>query len=175
MILDSRRNNVRSFGIEESHIKSQFSSEQRLELEGDFATHFTLYAPRQYKHDAYYLFTPDFMAELVDEAGDFDVEIIDNYLFLYSPAPFAQYTPELVDRILRITSIIGSKAHLRSSRYRDDRQIRSAVRHVLPSVAPEGRRLAPSTVMYRIAAILLWAFAAYIIGAAVVRAVNAIY
>lgn len=175
MILDSRRNNVKSFGIEESRIKAQFSSDQRINLEGDFANHFTLYAPQQYKTDAYYIFTPDFMAELVDEAGDFDVEIIDNYMILYRTSPFTQYTPELVDKILRIISIVGAKAQLRSDRYRDERHIDAAIQEVSPSVAPEGRRLAPSTAMYKIAAAALWAFALYILVTAAIRLIDAVY
>lgn len=175
MILDSRRNNVRSFGVEESQIKSQFSSDQRIELEGDFAKYFTLYAPLQYRQDAYYIFTPDFMAELVDEAGDFDVEIIDNYMFLYRTAPFTQYTPELIDRILRIVSIVGAKAQLRSGRYRDGRVISSSNRQAIPSVALEGRRLIPDTTLYKVIAIVLWLFALYILAMAVKNIVDALH
>lgn len=176
MILDSRSNNWKSFGIEESNIKSQFSRDQRIELEGDFASHFTLYAPNEYKTDAYYIFTPDFMAELVDEAGDFDVEIIDNYLFLYRTSPFSSYTPELVDKIFRIISIVGNKMSARSSRYADTRVPNASDRQVVvPAIAQEGRRLKRSTTAYTVLAVGMAVYALFILVVAGIRLVDALY
>lgn len=62
--------------------------DQHLSLEGDFDTHFRLYAPTGYEPDALYVFTPDLMALLVDETGDLDVEIRENKLIVYKPAGF---------------------------------------------------------------------------------------
>jgi hypothetical protein len=59
---------------------------QRLSLEGDFDRTFTLYCPSGYEADALYLFTPDIMARFVDHAAALDVEIVDDWLFLYTRA-----------------------------------------------------------------------------------------
>jgi hypothetical protein len=70
-----------------SNLPSTFSKDQRLSLEGDFDQHFTLYCPRGYEADALYLFTPDIMARFIDHAAQLDVEIVDDWLFLYMRRP----------------------------------------------------------------------------------------
>jgi len=57
---------------------------EKLSLEGDFDNYFTLYAPSGYATDALYLFTPDIMVNLMDKAAAYDVEIIDDWVFLTS-------------------------------------------------------------------------------------------
>ncbi|MBK0422151.1 hypothetical protein JD292_08690 [Leucobacter sp. CSA2] len=49
--------------------------DQHLSLEGDFDRYFELYAPKGYERDALYLFTPDVMAWLIDDARGYDVEL----------------------------------------------------------------------------------------------------
>lgn len=63
-----------------------FVPSQILSLEGDFDRHFTLYCPREYERDALYLFAPDLMALLIDEASAFDIEIVDDTMFVYASA-----------------------------------------------------------------------------------------
>lgn len=70
-----------------SNLPSTFSKDQRLSLEGDFDRHFTLYCPSGYEADALYLFTPDIMARFIDHAAQLDVEIVDDWLFLYMRRP----------------------------------------------------------------------------------------
>ena len=70
-----------------SNLPSTFSKDQRLSLEGDFDQHFTLYCPSGYEADALYLFTPDIMARFIDHAAQLDVEIVDDWLFLYMRRP----------------------------------------------------------------------------------------
>lgn len=65
-------------------IRIPFGAHQRLSLEGDFDQHFTLYCPSGYEADALYLFTPDIMARFIDHAAQLDVEIVDDWLFLYA-------------------------------------------------------------------------------------------
>ncbi|WP_354002739.1 hypothetical protein [Microbacterium elymi] len=55
-----------------------------MHLEGDFDQHFALYCPEGYEQDALYLFTPDIMARFIDHAAALDVEIVDDWLFLYA-------------------------------------------------------------------------------------------
>ncbi len=84
MVLDSKENNS-LFG---SDLPITLRRDQILSLEGDFDKHFTLYCPQEYEQDALYVFTPDLMALLIDDAGSFDVEIVDDWMFIYSPHQF---------------------------------------------------------------------------------------
>ncbi|WP_314426156.1 hypothetical protein [uncultured Microbacterium sp.] len=79
IVLDAKGNN--GFG---SNLPAAFQREQRLSLEGDFDRYFTLYCPTGYEQDALYLFTPDIMARFIDNAAELDVEIVDDWLFLYT-------------------------------------------------------------------------------------------
>ncbi|MGO4785110.1 hypothetical protein [Cryobacterium sp. W22_MBD10_FK3] len=102
------------------------ASSQRLSLEGDFDDYFTLYCPEKYERDALYLFTPDVMARLIDMVRGFDVEIIDDWLFLVSSRDVVTLDPEawqaLYDAVGALSDKIG-----RWERWRDDR---------LPAVPP---------------------------------------
>ncbi|MDQ1082286.1 MULTISPECIES: hypothetical protein [Microbacterium] len=81
IVLDAVGNNGLFGG---SNLPVTFGRAQRLSLEGDFDQHFALYCPEGYERDALYLFTPDVMARFIDNAAQLDVEIIDDWLFLYS-------------------------------------------------------------------------------------------
>jgi len=93
---------------------------QEIALEGDFSSHFTLYAPDGYGTDARYLLTPDLMALLVDEAGGYSLEIVDDWLFVYSWHPFTA-DEELFRRLFAIVGIVGAKVRRQTGRYQDDR------------------------------------------------------
>lgn len=80
IVLDALGNNA-IFG---SNLPASFQKEQQLSLEGDFDKYFTLYCPEGYEQDALYLFTPDIMARFIDNAAQLDVEIVDDWLFLYT-------------------------------------------------------------------------------------------
>jgi len=79
IVLDATGNN--GFG---SNLPASFQKEQRLSLEGDFDEYFTLYCPEGYERDALYLFSPDIMARFIDNAAELDVEIVDDWMFLYT-------------------------------------------------------------------------------------------
>jgi len=79
IVLDALGNNTLG-----TNLPSSFSKDQRLSLEGDFDRHFTLYCPNGYEADALYLFTPDIMARFIDNAAQMDVEIVDDWMFLYT-------------------------------------------------------------------------------------------
>jgi len=133
MLLDARSNNL--LGM--TNLPTVFSRDQVLSLEGDFDRHFTLYCPRQYERDALYVFTPDLMALLIDEAGDFDVEVIDDWLFVYSTQSFRMGDPSTMLRLLRIVDTVGRKTVSQTERYADERIGDRSVN----LVAPQGARL----------------------------------
>lgn len=133
MVLDSTANNS-WFG---TNLPSTFKKEQALSLEGDFNKYFTLYCPKEYERDALYVFTPDLMALLIDEAAPFDVEIVDDWMFVYSSAKFDPKSPALYHRLFRIVDTVGAKTLTQTDRYVDDRigQFSANI------VAPQGQRL----------------------------------
>ena len=133
MLLDARSNN----GWFGTNLPSNFDKSQVLSLEGDFNDHFTLYCPSAYERDALYVFTPDLMALLIDEASPFDVEIVDDWMFVYSSRPFNPTDPEVYRRLFRIVDTVGAKTLSQSDRYVDERVGTFAAN----IVAPEGRRL----------------------------------
>ncbi|MGO2519116.1 MAG: hypothetical protein ACTH8F_03250 [Microbacterium sp.] len=79
IVLDALGNN----GIG-TNLPTSFQKKQRLSLEGDFNRFFTLYCPAGYDADALYLFTPDIMARFIDNVAQLDVEIVDDWMFLYT-------------------------------------------------------------------------------------------
>jgi len=134
MVLDSKSNNGLFGG---SNLPAVFSKDQVLSLEGDFDRWFTLYCPRQYERDALYVFTPDLMALLIDEAAPFDVEIVDRWMFVYSARSLDMRQPAVHQRMLRIVDTVGGKTLSQTDRYRDERVESFAAN----AVAPQGRRL----------------------------------
>jgi hypothetical protein len=127
LVLDAKRNG--------SSIPMMIDGAQKLKLEGDFNTHFTLYAPKGYERDALYIMTPDLMALLIDETGDFDVEVVDDMLFVYSTTPFDTTSAAVWQRLGRIRDVVGAKAISQTDYYSDDRQAGRA------GVGEQGRRL----------------------------------
>ena len=147
MVLDARGNNGFFGG---SNLPSGYRRNQVLSLEGDFDRYFTLYCPQEYERDALYVFTPDLMALLIDNASTFDVEIVDQWLFVYSAAPFELTDAVVLSRLFRIVDTVGAKTLSRTERYSDDRVGSRAEAGFLPgstsvtgtgAVAPAGRRL----------------------------------
>lgn len=134
MLLDAKANNGLFGG---TNLPAAFDRTQVLSLEGDFDRFFTLYCPKEYERDALYVFTPDLMALLIDEAAPYDVEIIDDWMFVYSQAPFDALNPATYERLFRIVETVGSKTVQRTDRYADER----VGDRSLDVVAPQGRRL----------------------------------
>jgi hypothetical protein len=134
MMLDSKANN----SFLGTNLPAAFSKDQVLSLEGDFDRYFTLYCPRQYERDALYVFTPDLMALLIDEAAPFDVEIVDTWMFVYSSQLLSAATkPHVFERMARIADTVGAKTLSQTDRYSDER-VGDPLANI---VAPQGRRL----------------------------------
>jgi hypothetical protein len=132
IVLDAKANNS-LFG---SNLPVTLDKKQILHLEGDFDQHFTLYCPQEYEQDALYIFTPDLMALLIDEASPFDVELVDQWMFVYSK-PFAMTDPAVLQRLFTIADTVGAKALHQTEHYADDRVGDPAAN----IVAPQGARL----------------------------------
>ncbi|MBC7564635.1 hypothetical protein H7100_00160 [Candidatus Saccharibacteria bacterium] len=121
MVLDSRDNNIKIFGANISNLTTALRRDQVLRLEGDFNTHFTLYAPKEYERDALYIFTPDLMALFIDEASSFDAEIFGNTLYMYAGKSLKLEDTVVIERIARIIETVGTKLENQTSGYRDSR------------------------------------------------------
>ena len=153
MVLDAKANNG-LFGT--TNLPAYFSKDQVLSLEGDFNEYFTLYCPKQYERDALYVFTPDLMALLIDNAAPFDVEIVDDWMFVYSSAAFPSATPAVYQRLFQIVDTVGAKTLSQTDRYVDDRVGDFAANFV----APQGQRLkrgvAVGSVIFFVAFTAIW-------------------
>jgi hypothetical protein len=159
MVLDAKSNNT-LFG---SDLPISFARDQKLSLEGDFDRYFTLYCPKEYERDALYVFTPDLMALLIDNSAQFDVEIVDDWMFLYSNTPLNIVDAATMNHLFRIVDTVGTKTLGQTERYSDDR-VGSAGANM---VAPQGRRLrhgvpiAGIVVIVAFAAFWLWSVFAH--------------
>jgi len=143
LLLDARANNglLARFG-------ASFDGRGRVGLEGDFDRHFTLHCPPGYERDALYVLTPDLMALFIDDAGDLDAEIVDDWLLLSSRTPFDLADPAVWERISAIVSRVGAKTVRRSAGYRDERAQHAG------SVASPGARLVQRMPVKRLVAVV---------------------
>lgn len=153
MVLDSTANNGLFGG---SNLPATFANDQRLSLEGDFDRYFALYAPRDYERDALYVFTPDLMALLIDEAAPFDVEIIDDWMFVYSAKPFVPADPGHFQRLFRIADTVGEKTLTQTDRYADERIGDPAVNLVAPQGARLKRGFSVGSVIVVVVFVAIW-------------------
>lgn len=147
IVLDALGNN--GFG---TNLPASFQKEQRLSLEGDFDKYFTLYCPQGYEQDALYLFMPDIMARFVDNAAQLDVEIVDDWLFLYTKREASTLDPATWAWLFGAVAALITKLD-QWARWRDERLLQAQGRaqapapagagsHALPFAAPAGM-LAP--------------------------------
>ncbi|WP_460783355.1 hypothetical protein [Microbacterium tumbae] len=141
IVLDATGNNS-VFG---SNLPASFRKDQRLSLEGDFDRYFTLYCPEGYERDALYLFTPDIMARFVDNAAQLDVEIVDDWLFLYTQREASTLDPATWAWLFGAVGALIAKFD-QWARWRDERLIAErgpdaaapAPSSALPFAAPAG-------------------------------------
>ncbi len=122
IVLDALGNNTLG-----STLAATFTRDQRLSLEGDFDQYFALYCPAGYEADALYLFTPDVMARFIDHAAELDVEIVDDWLFLYARREVSTLDPATWAWLFGAVGALLTKLD-QWARWRDDR-LRLAVQH----------------------------------------------
>jgi hypothetical protein len=65
-------------------VSDWFSGDETIQLEGDFNKYFRLRVPKGYEQEAYQIFTPDVMADLIDRARDYSFEFSENHLYVYA-------------------------------------------------------------------------------------------
>lgn len=119
MVLDAKKNNI--FGSRWSNLPDYFDKEQVLKLEGNFNNSYTLFAPQQYERDALTVFTPDVMAALIDANAEYDVELVDDKLILYSSKRFNLKDSANWQKLLTIADVIGQEVSHQSKTYADER------------------------------------------------------
>jgi len=116
IVLDATGNN----SFLGSNLPISFKKDQRLSLEGDFDQHFDLYCPTGYERDALYLFTPDIMARFIDNAAQLDVEIVDDWMFLYMRRDVVGTSPATWAWLFSVVHALLGKLD-QWERWRDDR------------------------------------------------------
>jgi hypothetical protein len=159
IVLDATGNN----SVLGSNLPISYDRDQRLSLEGDFDRYFSLYCPAGYERDALYLFTPDIMARFIDNAAQLDVEIVDDWLFLYAKRDLSTLDPATWAWLFSAVAALLDK-FTQWGRWRDDHLAAAAAGPAVtgaaasidpsagatmpvplvtppPGVAPAGRRL----------------------------------
>jgi hypothetical protein len=119
-----------------SSVGLAFAETQRVRLEGDFDRSFAFYAPDGYGADARYVLTPDFMARLVDHAAQYDLEFVDDRLYVYSPIAWDLENVSTWVWARWFVEMVGVAAVRRTDKFTDDRSMSPG-----REVAPQGRRL----------------------------------
>ena len=119
LLLDAKANNNSVFGIRTSNLPVDLARDQKLSLGGEFDDKFTLYAPSDYGRDAFYVFTPDLMALFIDRLGTFDVEIVDDTMFVYGNR-FDLLDPRTYDWLQELVETVVARTVRRTERYSDD-------------------------------------------------------
>ncbi|MFG6475743.1 hypothetical protein ACFXP7_05085 [Microbacterium sp. P06] len=130
IILDAVGNN----GLFGSNLPTIYDRDQRLSLEGDFDRYFSLFCPAGYERDALYLFTPDIMARFIDNAAQLDVEIVDNWLFLYAKRDVSTLDPATWGWMFTVVAALLDKL-AQWARWRDDHLAVTTTAPVQDSVA----------------------------------------
>ncbi len=135
IVLDATSNN----GLFGSNLPMAFDKDQKLSLEGDFDRYFSLYCPQGYEQDALYLFTPDIMARFIDNAAALDVEIVDDWLFLYGKREFSSLDPATWAWLFSVVAALLDK-FAQWARWRDDQLRTDAAAGVAATRGAVGRR-----------------------------------
>ncbi len=118
IILDAKSNNMLG---RFTNLPVAYQSTQKISLEGDFDSYFTLYAPQDYDQDILYLFTPDVMVALIDHGQSYDIEIINQTMYLYRMQTI-DFDSESSLRIpMSTANILAQKIIDQNQNYRDSR------------------------------------------------------
>lgn len=124
VVLDGRQNTM--------DIAGSIDTSQKLELEGDFNTYFTVYCPKNYERDVLYFLTPELMQALVDMDDMFDAEIVGKELYFYTKK---EISPDetLLQNLFTLIPTIGGEMVENTKRYQDWR-----IDKKFATVAPAG-------------------------------------
>jgi hypothetical protein len=139
IVLDSKQNN--ELGI--SNLPESFKRDQRVDAEPALTDYFTLYAPQGYQIDSLSFVAPDVIAVLRDDFVKFDLEIIDNTLYIYHMGELKNN--QIQDVFQKIHNLL-SPLETNINNYVDDRSQQGAYINGLNAIAPQGRLLQKSHV-----------------------------
>ncbi len=128
-----------------------FDSEQRIELEGDFNKFFSVYAPTNYGRDTLYWLTPELMDLLKTHFTAYDIEVIDNYAYLYSNRTFG-LDETSVKNLLGLAEWLHDEFEENTRRYSDERVGSFATN----TIAQPGRRLKRQIPWWFIVGAVIW-------------------
>lgn len=134
IVLDAKSDNV--FG---SNLPAHFDGKQIVDLEGDFSKYFDLYVPDDYDVDIRYILTPDVMKVLIDEARTYDMEIINNQLFVYVPGGFVVDGHPTFQRLVMLATRLSDELNAQVDYYSDER----LGNRKMNAIAAHGKRLRP--------------------------------
>lgn len=151
MLLDAKDNNFMGMF---SNLPTTFRNNQSLSLEGDFNNFFTLYAPKEYETDALYIFTPDVMRVVIENAKTYDIEIIDNKVYLYTAQHLNLTSKQVIAHAIDVISTLARQLYEQTDNYADE----TISNRSLDSVAQQGKRLNKSHVKLAIQLIATVAF-----------------
>ncbi|MGH3704056.1 MAG: hypothetical protein ACRDT9_05445 [Agromyces sp.] len=113
VLLSTSGNVLKNLGI-------ALKESQRLSVEGDFQSLFTLYCPAGYERDALYVFTPNLLRRLMDAAAGCDLEIVDDRVLIYAPA-HAFSKPGQLAELPGLVRYLHETFERQTRRYRDER------------------------------------------------------
>jgi hypothetical protein len=102
------------------------------------------------------VFTPDLMALLIDEAGAFDVEVVDDWMFVYAQAPFRMGDAPQLQRMLRIVDTVGATTVDRTDYYADERVGDRRANLVAPQGARLRRGVPWATIIVSVVVVAAW-------------------
>jgi hypothetical protein len=114
--------------------------EQRLSLEGDFDRWFQAYSTPAYRMEALYVLTPDVMAALIDQAGGFNVEIVDDMLVFFTPRAADFSAAETWEAVHAILTNVAPRIMAKAGRYLDERVPGQEIPRVLAKITAERER-----------------------------------
>lgn len=155
MVLDAKSNNFISIL---SNLPATFDHSQVLSLEGDFNNYFTLYAPKEYERDALYIFTPDVMQSVIANAKMYDIELVDNKVYLYNKASFDLTNEGEIKNAIKLVSVLVKQFYKQTVYYADN----SVGDQAMNTVAPQGKRLSKTrlktvfSIIMIIAVLYIW-------------------
>ena len=154
VVLDAQKNN-RFANI--SNLPVGLKAQQQISLEGDFDKHFTAYCPADYGPDTLYWLTPELMALLIDKFADYDVEVVDNYVYLYPNGAF-KLDQATIENIINLAAWLYQEFEDNTHRYSDERVASFAANTVDKGGQRLKQRVAATTIIGVIIFILYTAF-----------------
>lgn len=136
ILFDNKRNN--SFS---SNLPVFFSKDQIISLEGNFDDYFTTYVPDNYHVDVLSFVTPELMEKLIIYCPYYDVEIIDDQMYIYGSRNL-DYKRD-IPVFLELFSQLSYEFNDNAKHYRDDRVVAfgAGVEARSKNISSEGKRL----------------------------------